>query len=111
LGEEDDAAAGLSVEEPAVNSRPIKRTNRQTSFQEEATKPCRHRRHERIADHLLPNANYLYSPLAIKMCRAWTGAEEEGAISAVEGTKERITISLKRQRESRDVDETPIEDR
>jgi len=36
------------------------------------------RRHERIADHSLPNANYLYSPLAIKMCRAWTGAEEEG---------------------------------
>lgn len=32
LGEEDDAAAGLGAEEPAVNSRPIKRTNRRTSF-------------------------------------------------------------------------------
>lgn len=35
LDEEDDAAAVSAT--PAVNSRPIKRTNRQTSFQEEAT--------------------------------------------------------------------------
>lgn len=75
------------AEEPAVNSRPIKRTNRQTSFREEATAPRRHRQHERIADHSLPNANYLYSPLAIKMCRAWTGAEGEGTISTAKGRR------------------------
>lgn len=37
----------------------IKRTNRQTSFQEEATRRAAIVGH--IADHSLPNANYLYS--------------------------------------------------
>ncbi|TGZ48038.1 hypothetical protein DBV15_05747 [Temnothorax longispinosus] len=48
------------AEEPAVNSRPIKRTNKLLS-EKKLTARCRHRRHERIADHSLPNANYLYS--------------------------------------------------
>lgn len=96
LGEEDDAAAGLGRRRACGKFKTYK-TYKQTSFREEATAPCRHRRHERIADHSLPNANYLHSPLAIKMCRAWTGAEgKRGEISAA---KERIAISSKRQRE------------
>lgn len=86
LGEGDDAAAGLR-RRSACGKFKTHKTYKQTSFREEATAPRRHRRHERIADHSLPNANYLYSPLAIKMCRAWTGAEGEGTISAAKGRR------------------------
>lgn len=76
----------------AVNSRPTKHTNRQTSFRE-ATEPPR-----RIADHSLPNANYLcqLSPLAIKTCRRHSEDRKVGISLSPQGTKSYTRISSKR---------------
>lgn len=56
----------------------------------------------RIADHSLPNANYLYSPLAIKTCRArgttGTGGRRGGGV--YRGRRNAyISFSSKRERE------------
>lgn len=69
LDEENDAAAVGDV----CGKFKTYKTYKQTNFF-----PRRSYRVERIADHSLPNANYLYSPLAIKTCRARGTTGNEG---------------------------------